>query len=127
MTNSYKFTNGVIVVNCTPHQITFEDVGQLITIPAESGYIINARVEETVRKEGMIEFSTPKFIPCEEGYNIINRIHEECGKETIIIGSILAAQSYPGLVYGMVPCVGYERVAPAEKHMRCDKFIVYPA
>lgn len=129
MINSYKFTNGVTVVNATPHTITFFDEGDnvLVTIPSDSDYVINAKVDETVIKKGVIELTTPRFVACEEGYSIINRIHEECGKEVIIIGSILATQSYPGLVYGMVPCVGYERVAPAEKRMRCDKFTVYPA
>ena len=129
MKNIYTFTNGVTIVNTTPHAITFFDEGDdaLVTIPSDSDYIINAKVEEIITKKGVIELTTPKFIPCEEGYNIINRIHEECGKEVIIIGSILAAQSYPGLVYGMVPCVGYERVAPAEKRMRCDKFTTYVA
>lgn len=127
MTNMYNFSNNVTVVNCTPHSITFEDAGNLINVPSDPAYIVNARVEETVHVINGVEFATPKFVPCQEGYNIINRIHNECGKEVIIIGSILAAQSYPGLVYGMTPVPGYERVAPSEKRMRCDKFTVYPA
>ena len=129
MKNTHTFTNDVTIVNTTPHPITFWDEGDeaLVTIPSDSDYVINAKVEEAVVNKGGIELVTPKFIPCEEGYSIINRIHKECGKEVIIIGSILAAQSYPGLVYGMVPCIGYERVAPAEKRMRCDKFTTYGA
>lgn len=129
MKNTHTFTNNVTIVNATPHAITFFDEGDdaLVTIPADPDYVINAGVEEFIVNKGGIELSTPKFVACEDGYSIINRIHEECGKEVIIIGSILAAQSYPGLVYGMVPCVGYERVAPAEKRMRCDKFTTYGA
>ena len=45
----------------------------------------------------------------------------------MVVGSIIAAQAYPGLVVAMVPAPGYERRPPAEKRMRPDKFTIYPA
>jgi len=46
------------------------------------------------------------------------------GENILLIGSIIAAQSYPG-VLAMVPAPGYERVPPAEKRMRPDKFTIF--
>jgi hypothetical protein len=43
----------------------------------------------------------------------------------MIVGSIIAAQAYPGSIKAMIPCEGYERVPPTEKRMRPDKFTVY--
>lgn len=43
----------------------------------------------------------------------------------IIIGSIIAAQAYPGKVCAMIPAPGHERVPPAEKRMRTDKFTIF--
>ena len=42
-----------------------------------------------------------------------------------IIGSIIAAQAFPGRVLAMVPAPGFERVPPAEKRMRADKFSIF--
>ena len=33
--------------------------------------------------------------------------------------------SYPGEVFGLTPVPGYERVAPDDKRMRCDKFTTF--
>jgi hypothetical protein len=44
---------------------------------------------------------------------------------SIIVGSIIAAQAFPGRVLAMVPAPGFERVPPAEKRMRDDKFTVF--
>lgn len=124
--NSYRMRNGVIIINCTPHPIRFQDLtGEIITISNNSEYIINARIEEeTVEDDGII-FTKPSFGSTPEGTAIINRIKEEFDSGYIIIGSIIAAQAYPGQVCGMCPIPGHERVAPAEKLMRVDKFTRY--
>jgi len=44
----------------------------------------------------------------------------------IIVGSIIAAQAYPGQVVALMPAKGYERRPPSEKRMRADKFTVFP-
>ncbi len=43
----------------------------------------------------------------------------------IIVGSIIAAQAFPGRVLAMVHAPGFERVPPAEKRMRDDKFTTF--
>ena len=50
---------------------------------------------------------------------------EQENPDAIIIGSIIAAQAFPGRVLAMVPAPGFERVPPAEKRMRDDKFTVF--
>lgn len=41
------------------------------------------------------------------------------------VGSIIAAQAYPGQVVAMTPAPGFERVPPAEKLMSCEKFTTF--
>lgn len=126
MSNFYKFGNDATVVNCTPHPIRFKDItGEIVNINNDPEYLINARVEEeTVEEDGVI-FSRPTFVPTPEGTAIIDRIRQEFPDGCVIIGSIIAAQAYPGQVCGMTPIPGHERVAPAEKLMRVDKFTRY--
>ena len=124
--NSYRMKNGAIIINCTPHPIRFQDLtGEIITINNNSEYIINARVEEEIVEDDGIVFTKPTFLPTPEGTSIIDRIKGEFDSGYIIIGSIIAAQAYPGQVCGMVPVPGYERVAPDSKLMRVDKFTRY--
>lgn len=128
MSNFYKFSNAVTVVNTTPHPIRFKDLtGEIVTIDSNLEYLINAEVQEeiTVDEDLGIEFTQPRFLANENGWGIISRIRKEHGMNAVIIGSIIAAQAYGGAVCGMVPVPGYERVAPAEKLMRVDRFTRY--
>jgi hypothetical protein len=64
------------------------------------------------------------FVPFAKGREIISRAF--AAGADVIIGSIIAAQAYPGDVVGMIPVPGYERVAPNEKRVLPDKFTVFP-
>lgn len=48
---TYTFTNGITIINTTPHSITFKDAGELISVPT-SGILINAKAIETIVKNG---------------------------------------------------------------------------
>lgn len=125
---AYTFSNGLTIVNATPHPITFQDSGRLISIDSNPEDVINATVSEDVAiidYEHRTTFVTSKFNGSEDGKETIERLHAEYGRDAVIIGSILAAQAYPGQVFGMTPVPGFERVAPAEKRMRIDKFVTY--
>lgn len=104
--NFYNFSNGV-------------------TIDSVPQYLINARVEEEIFEEYGIKYATPTFVGTPEEEATIKKIECQFSQPPIIIGSIVAAQAYPGKVYGMCPVPGYERVAPADKLMRVDKFTRY--
>ena len=76
-------------------------------------------------------FVKTEFVGTDEGKEIISSIKESfnqnavAGETLVIIGSIIAAQAYPGEVFGLTPVPGYERVAPDDKRMRCDKFTTF--
>ena len=131
MINFTEFKNGVAICNTTPHPITIQDMdGNLISVPVSK--LVNAKV---VEEEISDLFLTTKFEESPDGRRIIGEIKDEFLKtyglddaapRLIILGSIIAAQAYPEEVFGMVPVPGYERVAPDQKRMRCDKFTMYP-
>ena len=132
MINFTEFKNGVAICNTTPHPVTIQDMdGNLILVPVSE--LVNAKV---VEEEISDLFLTPKFEESPDGRRVIGEIKDkfvktyglnEAGPRLIILGSIIAAQAYPEEVFGMVPVPGYERVAPDQKRMRCDKFTMYPA
>lgn len=124
--------NGLKVFNATPHSITFFDGVSLIEV--ESDKVINASVEEKlayVNKLGADEahadeviFVRTEFVGTQEGREIVRQAIIEQGAD-VVVGSIIAAQAYPGDVVAMVPYPGFERVSPAEKRMRIDKFTTF--
>lgn len=126
--------DGKLVVNTTPHSLNFlSESGELVIVPSSvpegertSPWVVNARaVEEKVGAD----LVRTAFIGTPEGEAILDAIEtwarEEGHDNLRIIGSIIAAQAYPGRVLGMCPAPGYERVAPAEKRMTAQKFTVY--
>ena len=97
----------------------------LITVP--TSVLINAKAEE--RKVSDL-FVRTEFVGTEEGKETIERIKSVYNRQfsngtLVIVGSIIAAQAYPGEVAAMTPVEGYERVAPDQKRMRCDKFTTF--
>jgi len=126
--------NGLVVFNATPHAITFgcgEGYNNLVTVMPDQ--VITAVVEE-VERDRIIDFTsvdqltlatlvTTNFVADEAGCEIIDRARRL--EPDVIVGSIIAAQAYRGSVVAMVACPGYERVPPAEKRMRCDKFTIF--
>lgn len=124
-----KFENNVVVINTTPHAITMKDVtGELVSVESDSSLLINAQAKEEKVSDLFVK---TVFESTENGWNKIKEIKETFselyhdGETLVIIGSIIAAQAYPGEVVAMVPVPGFERVAPTEKRMRCDKFTVF--
>jgi len=125
MTTSYTFTNGVTIVNVTPHALTFQDGDDVVSVPV-SGIIIGASmVEQEVAAVGVVTFVETVAFATTTGADQITAIRAEHGDNVIIVGSIIAAQAYKGNVAAMVPAVGFERVPPAEKRMRTDKFTIF--
>lgn len=122
-----RLPNGLEVFNSTPHVIRFWDPGWPEPIEIEPDKIVNARINESVVDEPVpptgVTFVTTEFVGNTEGDAVIAQARESGAN--LIVGSIIAAQAYPGLVFAMVPCEGYERVPPAEKRMRPDKFTTY--
>lgn len=133
MTKFMEFKNGIVIANTTPHNIVMQDTdGKLVTVENNPDKLINASTTQ-VYWGGI--YTEPSFDPTTEGLCIIAEIKKDfaeqygttgaTSKTLVIIGSIIAAQAYPGKVAAMLPVPGYERVAPNEKRMRCDQFTMY--
>lgn len=129
--------NGLRVFNATPHPISFWSEGWAGVEVVESDEVINASIQEQEHStvfaveygdDGSVNNNVwlvcTSFVGNTAGRQIIARA-KEAGAH-VIVGSIIAAQAYPGQVVAMTPAPGYERVAPAEKRMNPDKFTVYP-
>lgn len=125
--------NGLKVFNGTPHVIRFWREGWDNPVGVSPDEAINASITEervarpsTVSDNALFQepmFVTTKFEATEDGKTIIERAIKN-GAD-VIVGSIIAAQAYPGKVVAMTPAPGYERVPPAKKRMNPDKFTVF--
>ena len=121
---------GIEILNTTPHGITFgrEDCFETIAVPP-SGILISAKVVEVNVKKPLklemeeidVECVSTNYLPNQKGWELLNEVPDR----VVIVGSIIAAQAYPGLVFGMVPCAGFERVPIQEKRMRHNKFTMF--
>lgn len=122
----------VTVINTTPHPITFQDVdGTLVSIPSDPALLVNATpVTEPDYSNPLLVHTTFQTTPKQRQlvadiWHIwLYKIFPKVDGQLAIVGSMIAVNAYPGRVVGMVPVPGYERVAPAEKRMRCDCFTV---
>lgn len=121
---NYFICNNRVYVNATPHAINLQVGSGCVVVPASQKQVINASIKE-VQVDDLLVKSI--FVGNEEGERIINEIYSEFPEQNrvIIIGSLIAAQAYPGRVFGMCAAEGYERRPPAEKLMRSDKFVTF--
>lgn len=126
--------DGKTIVNTTPHPLNFlNKEGETVVVPSSvapgektSPWVVNAKAVEEQVGEDLVR---TVFVGTPEGEKTLDAIEalaREAGYDNIrVIGSIIAAQAYPGRVLGMCPAPGFERVAPAEKRMTTQKFTVY--
>ncbi len=114
------------IINVTPHTINFraEDGSEFEV--AVSGVVVNATpVEEPAGTHSSgAELIRVQFVSDAASSEALDRLERE-NPGAVIVGSIIAAQGFPGRVVGMIAAPGYERRPPAEKRMRPDKFTVF--
>ena len=128
-----KLPNGLVVFNGTPHSIRFWTRWWGEPVEVETDEVISALVEESVvyppaflyliDSIELLTFVRPIFKGTPEGEKIA-REALEAGAD-VVIGSIIAAQAYPGLVVAMTPAPGFERVPPEQKRMQPDRFTIF--
>ena len=114
------------IINVTPHAVTMQNRGGAVYEIPPSGVLINARpLEESagVHSSG-VELVRTRFVVDLASEEALAQLEAE-NPNAIILGSIIAAQAFPGRVMAMVPAQGFERVPPAEKRMRDDKFTTF--
>lgn len=111
-------SNGVKVINCTPHLLRFVD-GSIVE---PSGFLLQAKLEEKIRSENPI-IAEIRVVPTPEGSREVEYLRKYY-PEAIILGSAISAQAYPGQV--KMVCLTKNRADVREKVCRVDKFNVYP-
>ena len=120
----FTFSNGVSIINTTPHELTFLDGDVVVTVP-KNGILLNAKpVEAVVFDDGTVQEVKTVFTGDDFGKALVEKILA-VSPTVRIIGSIIAAQAYPGEVFAMTPAPGFERVPPAEKRMSTSKFTTF--
>lgn len=115
-----------MIINVTAHNVRFQSKdGNIYEIPP-CGVVISATAveEHAGTHPNGAELVRTKFVASQEMEEALARI-EERHPNAIIVGSIIAAQAFPGRIFGMVPVQGFERVSYAEKRMRDDKFVTF--
>jgi len=140
-----ELPNGVVIFNATPHVIRFWDPDwpEPVEVPtdevidAEAGEVEDHAVDilpsfpsttsevDVSRGIGRVSFVRTEFRATDAGRQVIAHAHSYGDAFVVVVGSIIAAQAYPGEVVAMVPAPGYERVVPDQKRMRPDKFTVF--
>lgn len=123
--------NGLVIFNATPHPIRFWGPTWPEPVEVEPDELVNAhpvekpalRCEPDEAFPARFRLVTVTFESDEAGWEVIRRAYES-GAD-LVVGSIIAARAYPGQVVAMVPAEGFERVAPAKKRMRPDKFTAF--
>ncbi len=120
------------IVNVTPHAITFAacecreacEHPQVTVQP--SGTVISARVTETVAGSGPsgVALVRTTFSATDEAAMQLAALHD-AHPGAVVVGSIIAAQAFPGRVFAMTPAPGFERVAPELKRMNPHKFTTF--
>lgn len=115
------------VVNTTPHPVNMvnDDLSLQVTIPC-SGVLINAKAVTSSVDSGIdgVKYQHTSFVADQNTLDAL-RAFKVNNPDVVIIGSLIAAQAYPGLVVAMVAHPDYMRVAPADKKMLIDTYTVY--
>lgn len=104
-----KLPNGLTIFNATPHKITFWRDDWVEPIEVEPDTKVDACPNEVVAGEraGVTLVGT-EFAGTDKGRETIRQAVAD-GAD-LVVGSIIAAQAYPGEVVAMTPAPGYERV-----------------
>jgi hypothetical protein len=113
----------VTIINVSPHTLNFRNEDGTEFEVAPSGVVINATpVEEVVGTHPSgAELTKVKFESSAEALEAIEKLERE-NPGAVIVGSMIAAQAFPGRVFGMVAAKGYERRPPAEKRMNPNRY-----
>ena len=115
------------MINVTKHSIRFQSVTGEVYEVAPSGVVIDARFEEQaagMHYQSGAKLVHAKILPAPGAEEQITAL-ETTHPGELIVGSLIAAQAFPGRVVAMVAAEGFERVQPDQKRMRDDKFTVF--
>jgi len=111
-------SNGVQVINCTPHKLIFTDG----TVVEPSGRLLQAKMEEKKVSNYNNLIYEVRVIPTSEGEKELRELEKKY-PGVLILGSAISAQAYPGRV--KMVCLTKPRAEVKDKICRIDKFSVY--
>lgn len=121
-----RLPSGLKVWNATPHPLFFLcEGGEVVAI--ESHGIINAvPVTKEVKNAGIYTLNTVRFVASSESLNLLVLFQEE-EPDALVVGSIIAAQAYPGEVVAPIPVQRgrLEKALQDKRLMRSDRFTVF--
>lgn len=128
-----KLVQGIVtagnisVVNTTPHPVCMvsSDLSMQTTVPV-SGMLINAKAVTSSVDSGIngVKYQKTSFVADDDTMDMLKAFKAQY-PNVVIIGSLIAAQAYPGLVVAMVAHPDYMRVPPQDKKMLIDTYTVY--
>lgn len=112
------------IINATPHVLNFRDKdGTVFTVPSSG--VIDAEIKESlVEYDDGTVFVEPYFLADEKSYTLLLKLEAE-NPGAVIVGSLIAAQAYPGRVCAVTPVKGFERMPPNKKIVNPYKFTRY--
>jgi hypothetical protein len=109
-------------INTTPHPITFRNADGTDFAVEPCGFLLNATAVEAIAGErNGVKLVRTAFVGNDTGEAWLAQQPDDA----LIIGSIIAAQAYPGRVLALTPATGFERVPVSEKRMNPDKFTIF--
>jgi hypothetical protein len=113
-------------VNATSHPLNFRNSDGSEFEIAPSGVVLNAKFQEeaagTHPGGAMLLRSVPVASP--EELAKLEALEQEY-PGALIIGSMIAAQAFPGRVVAMIAAPGFERIPPPNKRMDPSRFTIY--
>lgn len=115
------------IVNTTPHLIRMQsaETGEVYEV-APCGVIINAKATDVAAGKHSSGAELVKVVFEADQANTAKLEElERNNPGAVIIGSMIAAQAFPGRVMAMIAAAGFERVPPDQKRMRDDKFTTF--
>jgi hypothetical protein len=120
-----RLPNGVTVVNVTPHDFVFYEDGWIEPITVPTDEVINAMpITENIKKGTGYHFVHVTYHKTDEGIEIIKEIREN-HPDAVIVGSIIAAQAYPGEVVAPTPYKS-TRYDKSMRLVKPNRFTVFP-
>lgn len=114
------------MINVTKHPIRFQSATGEVYEVAPSGVVIDAWFEEyavRIHPSGAT-LVRAEIVPTPAAKGELARLEKNHPGE-LIVGSLIAAQAFPGRVVALVAVQGFERVSADQKRMRDDKFTIF--
>ena len=116
--------SGLVIYNATPHPLNFalEDGKEVLTAPSD-GVISADPYNQEVKRGKRYVLMTVEYGEMEEGRRMIEEIRQ-VHPEALIVGSVVAAQAYPGEIVSPRPYRS-NRYDKSNRLIQSNRFTVF--